>query len=36
MWHERTEGVPLTNDTAYRLAVCDMDWDRVDAKDIFG
>ena len=35
-WHEELENVPLTNETSHRLAVCNMDWDSIDAKDIFG
>ncbi len=35
-WHNEQEHVPLTEDSSHRLAVCNMDWDRIEAKDIFG
>ena len=37
-WGEVTRGggVPHSDETSHRLAVCNMDWDRITANDIFG
>lgn len=35
-WTEELSAVPVSEDTSHRLAVCNMDWDHVGAKDIFG
>ena len=37
-WGEmaRDGHVPHSEDTSHRLAVCNMDWDRLSANDIFG
>ena len=37
-WGEvaRDGRVPHSEDTSRRLAVCNMDWDRLSANDIFG
>ena len=37
-WGEVARGgrVPHSDETSHRLAVCNMDWDRVSANDIFG
>lgn len=33
---EEASGVVLSEDTSCRLALCNMDWDHVGAKDVFG
>ncbi len=35
-WSEEASNVPLSDAMSHRLAVCNMDWDHVGAKDIFG
>lgn len=37
-WGEvaRDGRVPHSEDTSHRLAVCNMDWDRLSANDVFG
>lgn len=36
-WREEEEkgGVPLSDATSHRIAVCNMDWDHVGAMDVF-
>ncbi|KFM69131.1 hypothetical protein X975_07699, partial [Stegodyphus mimosarum] len=34
-WEELREDAPDTNDITRRLAVCNMDWDRIRAEDLF-
>lgn len=34
-WREE-DNVPLSEDTSRRLALCNMDWDRMGAEDVFG
>lgn len=35
-WREDLESVPRADEVSRRLAVCNMEWDRIEAKDIFG
>ena len=37
-WGEVARGgsVPHSDETSHRLAICNMDWDRISANDIFG
>ena len=34
-WGELDKDAERTEEATHRLAVCNMDWDRVDAQDIF-
>lgn len=35
-WGVRSGRVPHSDETSHRLAICNMDWDRLSANDIFG
>ena len=35
-WGDMAEGVEFGEQTSHRLALCNMDWDRVNAHDIYG
>ena len=35
-WGDLAEGVEFGEQTSHRLALCNMDWDRVNAQDIYG
>ena len=35
-WGELDHDVPVSDNTSCRLAVCNMDWDRVTASDLLG
>lgn len=35
-WLDEAEGVPQSESTGYRLALCNMNWDRLNAVDLYG
>lgn len=35
-WSELEAGAPVTEEATRRLAVCNMDWDKITADDFFG
>ena len=35
-WREEKDNVAVGDATSHRLAVCNMDWDRLEANDIYG
>ncbi len=35
-WREEEDNVAMDDATSHRLAVCHMDWDHLDARDIYG
>ena len=35
-WRESQEEVATADETSRRLAVCNMDWDHLEARDVYG